>query len=293
MIVVVGATGHLGSRIVHHLQLQGVAIKALVRINTSEEKLAMLKQTGADILPVDFKEQHALVSALKDSKCIVSAVSGLEDVIVTLQSQILNAAVSAGVPRFIPSDFCIDYTTLPEGRNRNLDLRRRFNHLLDHSPIQATSVLNGMFMDLLRRQAPVILQPVKRIMYYGNPDQPLDFTTLEDTAAYAARVAMDDASPRYLRIAGEVAGPRELARIASDVFQKHYRLLRPGGLKLFRALIAFTKIVAPQPNEVFPAWQGMQYLHDMLSGQTKLHHLDNDRYNDLKWTTIRQCLLKK
>ena len=42
-----------------------------------------------------------------------------------------RAAVDAGVPRFIPSDFAIDFTKIPEGGNRNLDLRREFHRRLE------------------------------------------------------------------------------------------------------------------------------------------------------------------
>lgn len=38
---------------------------------------------------------------------------------------------------------------------------------------------------------------------------------------------------------------------------------------------------------MFPAWQGMAYLRDMFSGQARLDPLDNDRYPDEQWTTLR------
>ena len=36
----------------------------------------------------------------------------------------------------------------------------------------------------------------------------------------------------------------------------------------------------------------MQYLGDMFSGQAKLEPLDNDRYPDIPWTTVRQVLMQ-
>ncbi len=43
-----------------------------------------------------------------------------------MQGKVLDAAVAAGVPRFIPSDYSLDFTKTRPGENRNLDLRRRF-----------------------------------------------------------------------------------------------------------------------------------------------------------------------
>jgi hypothetical protein len=34
----------------------------------------------------------------------------------------------------------------------------------------------------------------------------------------------------------------------------------------------------------------MQYFHDMFSGCAKLEPLDNDRYPEIQWTTVREAL---
>ena len=71
---------------------------------------------------------------------MVYALQGLREVIVDGQTQLLHAAVAAGVPRFIPSDFAVEYMGLTPGDNRNFDLRREFYHVLDQATIRATSV---------------------------------------------------------------------------------------------------------------------------------------------------------
>ena len=58
-------------------------------------------------------------------------------------------------------------------------------------------------------------------------------------------------------------------------------------------MIRIAKRVAPQPGEPFPPWQGMQYLRDMFSGRGKLDPLDNGRYPDLRWTSVREYLAGK
>jgi DNA-binding phage protein len=222
----------------------------------------------------------------------VSALSGLEDVIVGLQSKLLQAAVRAGVPRFIPSDYCIDYTKLSPGQNRNLDWRRQFNQLLDQSPIAATSILNGMFTDLLTGQAPVVIFKFKRVVYWGDADQLLDFTTMENTAEYTAKAALDETTPRYLRIAGDVENAKGLVKAATDATGNTFQLFRPGGLGRLQTITNITRTLFPKNKEVFPPWQGMQYMHDMFSGQPKLDPLDNDRY-PISWTSVREMLANR
>jgi hypothetical protein len=55
----------------------------------------------------------------------------------------VGAAIKADVPRFIPSDYSIDFTKFPPGENRNLDLRRDFHKRLDKTSISATTIFNG------------------------------------------------------------------------------------------------------------------------------------------------------
>ena len=90
------------------------------------------------------------------TSCVVSALAGLADVIVDAQSVLLDAALKARVPRFIPSNFSIDFTKLQAGENRNLDLRRDFDKRLDQAPIAATTIFNGAFAELLTNQMPLI-----------------------------------------------------------------------------------------------------------------------------------------
>jgi nucleoside-diphosphate-sugar epimerase len=290
LIVVAGATGDLGHRIALALLARGAQVRALVRPGSTKPEIATLREQGATIVEVELSDAPALAQACAGAACVVSALSGLREVIVDAQTQLLAAAVAAGVPRFIPSDFAIDYTKLPEGSNRNLDLRREFNRRLDQAPIQATSILNGMFMDLLTGQAPVVLFKLKRVLYWGSADQPLDFTTIADTAAYTAAAALDPTTPRYLRVAGEVATVRDLQAAAGAATGQHFRRLRAGGLWVLKLMIRITRRLAPAPREVFPPWQGMQYLHNMFTGLPTFATLDNARYPDVKWTSVREVL---
>jgi nucleoside-diphosphate-sugar epimerase len=291
--VLAGATGDLGHRIALALLDRGARVRALIRPGNEKPALQELRARGAAIVAVDFDDVAALTQACAGAACVVSALSGLREVIVDTQARLLDAAVAAGVPRFIPSDYSIDFTKLPEGSNRNLDLRREFGRRLDQAPIQATSVLNGMFMDLLTGQAPVVLFKIKRVLYWGSADQPLDFTTIANTATFTAAAALDPTTPRYLRVAGEVATVRDLQAAAGAATGRRFRRLRAGGLWLLKLMIKVTRRLAPAPKEVFPPWQGMQYLHNMFTGLPKLTPLDNARYPDIRWTPVREVLATK
>jgi len=179
---------------------------------------------------------------------------------------------------------------LPPGTNRNLDLRREFHERLDKAPIAATSILNGMFTDLLTGEAPFILFKLNRVVYWEDADQLMDFTTIDDTAEFTATAALDSSTPRFLRIAGEQISARGLAEVVSEVTGQNFRLFRAGGLGRLATLIKITRAVLPKTSALYPPWQGMQYMHNMFSGRVKLEPLDNDRYAGMKWATVRDIL---
>lgn len=166
----------------------------------------MLRQQGILLAEVDFTNHSQLVEACTGGTCLVSALNGLEAVIVGVQTNLLQAAISAGVTRFFPSDYSIDYTKLSPGSNRNLDLRRTFSERLNNAPIAATLFSMACLRTCLRAR-------------------------------------------RRTRL--------------------------------------------PQKNEVFPPWQGMQYLHNMFTGLPKLNPLDNERYAGIEWTTVAKVLARR
>ncbi|MCX6258273.1 MAG: NmrA family NAD(P)-binding protein [Bacteroidia bacterium] len=289
-ILVAGGTGDLGGRIIKALLSRGADVRAIVRHGTDDTKVQKLEQQGVNVIRVDLSDVNGLTQACKGVSCVVSALQGLHDVIVDIQSILLDAAIAAGVPRFIPSDFSSDFTKLSVGENRNFDLRREFHERLDKTSIAATSIFNGAFANLLTGQMPLILFKLNRVLYWGNADQRLDFTTKDDTAAFTASAALDPSTPRFLRIAGDQLSARELSVIMSELSGKKFRLLRAGSLGMLHTLIKVGRMVAPGEKDIFPAWQGMQYMHNMFEGRVKLEPLDNDRYTDIKWTSAKELL---
>nr|WP_305367348.1 NmrA family NAD(P)-binding protein [Xanthomonas campestris] len=288
-IVVAGATGDLGYRIVAALKDQGAAVVALVRHGAGQSRVTALEGRGVQVRRVQFDDAERLRDAIMGADCVVCALNGLEEVMLGQQGKLLRAAVSAGVPRFIPSDFSLDYTKTRPGDNRNLDLRRRFRDQLDATPISATSVLCGGFLELLEGSARLVV-PGRRVLHFGDANQKLDFTAKDDVASYTAAAALDPQSPRDLRIAGNSISPHDIAHLLTELTGERYRMLRPGGLGTMSAIIRVVRALTPTSDDPFPPWQGMQYLRDMMSGRGKLIPLDNDRYGARAWQSARQTL---
>jgi hypothetical protein len=292
-ILVAGGTGNLGERIIRALIARGAEVRAIVRNRSKPEKIKKLTELGAKVITIDLSNVEELKLACQGASCVVSALSGLHDVIVDSQTKLLNAAIAAGVPRFIPSDFASDFTKLPEGENRNFDLRKEFHQYLDKSPIAATSILNGAFADeILSYNTPLYDVKNYSVGYWGDKsDWKIDFTTMDNTADYTAAAALDSTTPKILRIASFQITPTELVAVGKEVKKKEFKLVPMGSLEDFSASNKIERAAHPEgEKEVFPDWQNKQYLYSMFSVQNQ--PLDNDRYLDVQWASAIDVISK-
>ncbi len=291
IIVVAGATGNLGGKIIKALLAKDVEVRAIVRLETDIKKVKDLEQKGVQVFQVDTSNKSEISKHCIGAHCIVSALAGLKETVIDTQKIFLDAAVQANVQRFIPSDYSSDFTNLKEGQNRNLDFRRKFHEYLDKNSIKATTIFNGPFMDLLTTDMPLILLKQKWILCWGNANQILEFTTTDNVAEFTAAAAVDDNTPRYLRIAGDKLSCNDFVKLLTELTRKQYKLFRPGGISLLNFLIKVTRFFSPSENELYPAWQGMQYMRDIMEGRIIFQKYDNDRYSHIKWTSVKEFLI--
>jgi hypothetical protein len=277
MIAVAGASGNLGKRIVVALRARGADVVALVR------DPAKAKDLDARVIAIDLAKPDELAAALAGATCVVSALQGLGDVIVDAQTGLLEAAVAAGVPKFIPSDFATDFTQLPAGENRNFDLRRAFHKRLEDAAIAPTSIYNGAFAEILTYNAPLYQVKTRTVGYWDDAEHPIDFTTMDDTAAFTAAAALDPTTPAALHCASFRITARELAE------RTGFSLQRLGGRAELDALIQRERAAHPEgEHETFPGWQRLMYTRSMITAPVE--PLDNARYPDLAWTPLEGVL---
>lgn len=291
-ILVAGGTGNLGGRIVRDLVKRGAEVHVIVRQETEPDKIDKLKQLGAEVVSVEMSNHEELKKACESATCVVSALSGLRETIVDAQIDLLNAAITAGVPRFIPSDFAADFTRLAEGDNRNFDLRKEFHETLDKSAIASTSIMNGAFTDILTYGTSLYDFRNYTVGYWGDdPYWKIDFTSMDNTADFTAAAALDSETPRVLRIASFQVTPNDLVSMGEKVKGHEFKLVQMGSLEELAAANKKARAANPEgEKEVFPDWQGKQYLHSMFSVHNET--LDNDRYADVEWISAVDVISK-
>jgi NAD(P)-dependent dehydrogenase (short-subunit alcohol dehydrogenase family) len=95
IIVLAGATGNLGGRIARAILEQGAGLRVIVRRSSDPQRVEELRQLGAEIAAVDFNSLSELTRVCSSGSCVVSALSGLGEVIMGSQTLLLESAVQA------------------------------------------------------------------------------------------------------------------------------------------------------------------------------------------------------
>jgi len=144
-VVLVGATGTLGSAIFAALKNSSFDVTVVAREGS---KSTSELPSGTSVVTADYSSHDSLVSAFKGADVVVSA---LASVAIASQTKLIDAAVEAGVKRFMPSEFGAD--TFNE-KGRKLPVYRAKIAVTDYlqemakeGKIEWTAVLGGPFLD--------------------------------------------------------------------------------------------------------------------------------------------------
>jgi nucleoside-diphosphate-sugar epimerase len=300
-VLIAGITGILGSKIASTILDKGVMkVKGLIRSNNISDKkqqqLDDLKAKKVVFVEGDLFDQQSLTEACREVEIIVSAIKGSshqtnlyrEDIVLSGQLNLLEAAMSNGVKRFVPSDYSVDYFKLDLGDNYNLDFRIKFAEVLKQSGLEYTFILNGAFTEVqLSPFAKLFDFEVGTFSYWGDGEQLCDFTTYDDTAKYIAEAIADPQMVNEaLKVAGDVLTMKQLLATFEEVKGKKLVEKRLGSVDDLKAWIAKTKQKSLSPLEYIPE----QYHYTMVSGKGKLDELDNARYPHIKPTTVKQFI---
>ncbi|WP_183030090.1 NmrA family NAD(P)-binding protein [Altericroceibacterium spongiae] len=298
LIVLLGATGNLGSLIAQSLlEKPEVQLRVLVRPQ-SVDKLATLREQGVDIVEFDLEDidqAGILEKAVDGAFCVISAIQGGPDIIVDAQLRLLETCRKAGVRRLIPSNFSYNIFGLVEGDNINSDDRRAFARaaLEVQGDMEVVQVQNGAFLD--RRVLFGFLGAFDLekgcAFLWGDGNEAMDFTTYDDTARFTAEVATDDAVlPNILEIAGETLNFHELVKAYEDASGKSISVSHLGTLADLDKAIEQRR--QAEPGNMY-AWLPLMYWRAMLSGKAKLHSIANDRYPQIQPVTLREYVRKE
>src|SRR5712692_3410341 len=209
MMLIVGASGRLGSVVAQRLLAQGKPVRAMTRNPLS---LAHLQQQGAEVVSGDLRNPASLLSACQGVEQVLAAAHALvgkgdnnpQTVDDTGNRQLIDTAKTAGVKYFI---FVSVQGASPDSPLEFFRIKYRTEEYLRASGLNFTILRPSAFMDLW---AQLIGQPILeqgKTTLFGRGNNPVNFVAVEDVARFVC-IALEDPHARNRVI--EVGGPENL-----------------------------------------------------------------------------------
>ena len=211
MILVVGSTGLVGSEVCQRLLARGESVRALVRHSSNPERVAALRQAGAELAFGDLKDPGSLVVACQGVQAIISTASSTfsrqeGDSIRTVDAQgqlhLVEAAKHAGVHRFLFVSFRV-----PEGISSPLaDAKLHVEHAiadLNHTVLRASFFMETWLNPMLGFD---YANAAARI--YGAGTNPVSWVSYHDVAEMCVRALHHPAADRA---ALDFGGPESIS----------------------------------------------------------------------------------
>ena len=220
MILIVGASGRLGSVVVRHLLAQGKSIRVMTRNPLS---LAHLKQQGVEIVSGDLRDRASLASACQGVEQVLAAAHALDGkgdnnprtVDDMGNRHLIDAAKAAGVKHLI---FVSVQGASPDSPLEFFRIKYRTEEYLQASGLSFTILRPGAYMELW---AQLIGQPIlkqDKTTIFGSGNNPINFVSVEDVARFVS-IGLDDARARNTVI--EVGGPENLTmNQVAEIFER-------------------------------------------------------------------------
>ena len=281
-VLLAGATGMLGSHIARHLLDQPEArVRLMVRGGGAgkRETLDPLLALGAEIIEGDLADHSSLDRATQGVDVIVCAVQGGPDVIVDGQVALAQAGRRNGVRRIVPSDYALDLFKATPGEHMMFDLRRTADEAIAAIGIEHVHVLQGAFMALFGAGMGTIDYDAGTVTFWGDGTQPIEVTSVEDTARMTARVALDRTVQNgKFAFAGDRISILGAAEVIESQTGRTFERRPLGSEADLRVALAEA---ARDTSNPFKAVM-LAYQLYMLTGQTALSELQNQRYPDMK-----------
>ena len=213
MVLVVGATGLLGSEICRRLRAAGQPVRAMVRATSARDKVETLLSTGAATAIADLKDPASLAQACEGASAVITTASctlsrqegdSIETVDRLGQLHLIDAARRAGVRQFV-------YISIPPGTRDECALyqaKREVEDAVAGSGMDYTILLADYFMEVWLSPALGFDYENHRATVYGSGEAPIAWVSYRDVAATAVDSLTTGAARNRTLLVG---GPENLA----------------------------------------------------------------------------------
>ena len=198
-IGIAGLSGRLGFRVAQRiLQRPNTKIHGFCR-SASRIDESLRRDPNVTITEGDAFDLRAVRTALRGCEAVVCTYLGRFDVMIDAQKVLIDACIAENVPRYIASDYTLDYTKIGALDIPSKEPMHRIVDYLQGKPVKGVHVMIGAFVETFWTFLGVWRPKEYSMIFWGDGTEKWDFTTYDNCAEYVAEVALDRSATGFLR----------------------------------------------------------------------------------------------
>lgn len=230
MILVVGATGLVGTEVCRKLTSRGEKVRALIRSSSSNDKLESLRQADVELYTGDLKDPDSLKAACAGVEAIISTASStlsrqpgdsVESVDLLGQLNLVQAAQRAGISRFV----FVSFRRPPSGISYPLsDAKIAVENAI--AKLNYTVIQASWFMEVWLSPNLGFDYPNAAVRIYGAGVKPVSWVSFRDVAEMCSRaLAVPSSQKRVIEFGGPQAiSPLEVVSRFEKIGGKSFKV---------------------------------------------------------------------
>ncbi|KAL4765778.1 NmrA-like family protein [Aspergillus foveolatus] len=287
---IAGVTGKFARRLLTHLLdsstsngQESLTVKGYCR-DPAKLPSSLFSSPNLELFQGSAFDHEALASFVQGCDVVVCCYLGDDKLMIEGQKALIDAcdAATPPVPRYVSSDWALDYTKLELGELFPKDPMIHVKAYLESKQnVTGVHILVGGFMEPIFSSFFGIVDADSNVFrYWGDGSEIMEGTTYDDAARFTARVVLDRQASGVLRFVGGRATIKEIARPYEKVYGVPVMLERRGSLDdLYKTMHDLREKNA---QDVY-SYMSLFFYYYWVNGQTFVGpELDNARYPDVK-----------
>ena len=278
-IALVGATGNLGPAILKGLLDGGYEVTVLSREGSTSTD-SLVSHPKQKIVKVNFEDVNSITSALKGIEGVVSNVASHA---LLSQKKIIDAAVVAGVKRFLPSHFGADLTleinrTVPFNMPKVEIHQYLKGKAKTHPVFSYTTVHNGPFFDWCLNVGLFGDLKTHEVTLWDGGETKISTTTLASVGKAVAGVFMnlEGTKNKEIGIADTTITQKQIMEIVKEIDGKEWTTKTGSTTEVYQ--VGLDEMKRPEPNMELAAFNQLyKVIFSEELGPCFEDKLDNDK----------------
>ena len=200
IVTIAGVTGKHANLVAKHLLSHpDVHVHGLCR-SPSKIPAALSENPRFKAFESSSTNKVVIHEALKNASAAVCCYLGDDELMIDGQKLLIEACIAEGVPRYIASDWTLDYRSLNYGDHPSKDPMKRIQEYLERrqDKIKGIHIINGCFMETFWAFAGSWDSKGQAFRYWGDGNEEWDLTTYSDSAHFTAEAALDEEASGFL-----------------------------------------------------------------------------------------------